>query len=212
MKNGHSYFGDGRSHIFELSVHGTAIGSSGDQLHLEKESTVRVAARVCARLEPEISDATLKIKNASPYDHPYWHLERSRIGKSRKVPVELVVNGQSVQRTEIEADGTLHAVEFDLRVAQSSWVSLRIYPSSHTNPIYIELGGKSIRASRKSAEWCRQAVDICWKQKSQRIRTSEIEGAKLAYDHARSTYDRIISECRNGRDEKYRQAPHNPLR
>ena len=196
MKEGHSYFGDGRSHIFDFSVQADSTVSGGEQLRLKEISTVRVAARVCARLEPEITPETSRIQNASPYDHPYWHLERSRIGKSRKVPVELVVNGESVQRTEIEADGTLRDVEFDLPVSQSSWVSLRIYPSSHTNPIFIQLGGKPIRASRKSADWCRQAVDACWQQKSQRIRASEIEDAKLAYDHARSTYDRIISECK----------------
>lgn len=85
------------------------------------------------------SGATSKIKNASPYDHPYWHLERARIGRSRKVPVELVANGQSVQRVEIDADGTPRPVEFDMVIAQSSWIALRIYPSSHTNPIYISV-------------------------------------------------------------------------
>jgi hypothetical protein len=152
-------------------------------------------ARVCARLEPEITEATEKIRDASLYDQPHWHLERARIGKSRKVAVDLVVNGQAVQHIEIEADGTLQPVTFDQRVSQSSWIAMRIYPSSHTNPIYVHLGAKPIRASKKSADWCRRAVDVCWQQKSRRIRAPELEEAKLAYDHARSTYDRIIAEC-----------------
>ena len=39
-------------------------------------------------------------------DQPYWSIERARIGTSRKVPVELVVNGEAVDTSEIEADGT----------------------------------------------------------------------------------------------------------
>jgi hypothetical protein len=52
-----------------------------------------------------------------------------------------------------------------------------------------------VRASKKSAEWCRKAVDACWQQKSLRIRPSELKGAEQAYDHARSIYDRIVSDC-----------------
>jgi hypothetical protein len=74
-------------------------------------------------------------------------------------------------------------------------VDKRILPSSHTNPIYALVQGAPLRASRKSAEWCRKAVDVCWASKSPRIRKREIEKAAVAWDHARVTYDRIISEC-----------------
>jgi hypothetical protein len=134
------------------------------------------------------------MRKASPYERPYWHLERSRIGTSRKIPVELIVNGISVNRIEIEADETLHPVQFDVPIQQSSWVALRILPSSHTNPIFVITNGKPVRASKKSAEWCRKAVDVCWEQKSQRIRPSEIQAARAAFEHARTTYDRIIRE------------------
>ena len=132
---------------------------------LKKATDVHVTAKVCARLEPEIDDGTEKIRKASPYDRPYWHLERSRIGTSRSVPVELIVNGLSVQRKEIEADGTLQAVEFDVSISQSSWLALRILPSSHTNPIMVLVDRAPVRASKKSAEWCRKAVDICCSKK-----------------------------------------------
>jgi hypothetical protein len=194
MVDGHSYFGDGRSHIFDFSIEGASAESEGRQHHLEKQTTLRLRAQICARLEPEITEPTELIRNASPYDQPYWHLERARIGKSRKVAVELVVNGKPVQHTEIEADGTLQAVTFDRLVSQSSWIAMRIYPSSHTNPIYVHVSAKPIRASKESADWCRRAVDVCWQRKSPRIRASELEEARVAYDHARSTYDRIVSE------------------
>jgi hypothetical protein len=194
-----SYFGDGRSHIFDFSVSGgvardVAHGTNGD-LHSNTPAQLRITARACARLEPEINSETEKIRTASPYDHPYWHLERSRIGNSRKVPVELVVNGVSVERSEIDADGTVSDVAFDLnKLDRSSWLALRIFPSSHTNPIFVRIGDRPIRASKKSAQWCRQAVDACWAQKKLRIRQREIAAAQSAYDHARSSYDRLLSQ------------------
>jgi hypothetical protein len=73
-------------------------------------------------------------------------------------------------------------------------VALRIFPSSHTNPVFVEIDGKPIRASRKSAQWCRKAVDVCWEHKQGRTRTAEKAAAAAAYDHARKEYERIEKE------------------
>jgi len=194
LQHGHSYFGDGRSHLFDFHVEAPDGEDVGDMLHGGPSIKVKVTARVCARLDPEVSAATEQIRRRSPYDQPYWHLERARIGRSRSVPVELVVNGLPRQRAEIEADGQVHPVSFDVTLAESSWIALRILPSSHTNPVTIRIAGKPVRVSA-SAQWCRRAVDVCWKQKSPRIRSAEIQAAATAYDHARATYDRILSEC-----------------
>ena len=67
-------------------------------------------------------------------------------------------------------------------------------PSSHTNPIFVDVDGQPIRASRKSAEWCRQGVDVCWEAKRPQIREHELEAAQQAFDFARSAYDRIAEE------------------
>jgi hypothetical protein len=187
-----SYFGDGRSHLFGFTVAGARRGR--EPVKLEASGTVVVTAQVCARLEPEPNTTTRAIQHASPYNKPYWHLERARIGESRKVPVELIVNGFPVDRTEIDADGRIQEVRFRAELNQSSWLALRIYPSSHTNPVFVTVAGKSVRASRKSAAWCRAAVDVCWKQKRQRIRPSELSAAAAAYEHARAAYDRILAE------------------
>ena len=56
------------------------------------------------------------------------------------------------------------------------------------------VGGKPIRASRKSAEWCLKSVDQCWSQKEKAIRAAEKEDARKAYDVARDAYRRILSE------------------
>src|SRR5690606_21403921 len=108
---------------------------------------------------------------------PFWHIEKARVGESRRVPVEVVVNGRVVDRELIEADGKVRELTFDIPIEHSSWVALRILPSSHTNPVYVTVAGEPIRASRKSAEWCRAAVDRCWEMKEQKIREDEKEAA-----------------------------------
>jgi hypothetical protein len=111
------------------------------------------------------------------------------------VPVEVVVNGYPVARKEIVADGSGQEVSFDVAIEHSSWVCLRILPSSHTNPVFVVVDDRPIRASKRSADWCLQAVDRCWEQKSPRIRAGERPAAKAAYDHARQQYQRILKEC-----------------
>ena len=121
-----------------------------------------------------------------------WITRRSRIGTSsapassdtREVPVEVIVNGYPVAKKNIVADGKLQEVSFDVKIDRSSWVALRILPSSHTNPIFVLVDGKPIRASKRSAEWCLKGVDQCWSQKEKLIKANEKEEAKAAYDHA----------------------------
>ncbi len=97
-------------------------------------------------------------------------------------------------KKEILADGSVQSLEFDVDVNHSSWLAVRILPSVHTNPIFVEVAGKPIRASQKSAAWCRDAVDVCWNAKQGRIRQSERPAAKKAYDEARKIYETIRKE------------------
>ena len=124
------------------------------------------------------------------------------MGASRKVPVEIVVNGVAVDRREVEADGSIQDLEFDVPIAKSSWVAARVFPSSHTNPVFVLVGEKPIRASKKSAEWCLKSVDQCWERKEQAIRGDEKAAARDAYEAARAAYRKILSEC-----EEAPQAP-----
>jgi hypothetical protein len=94
----------------------------------------------------------------------------------------------------IIADGSINDVTFDLPIERSSWVALRILPSSHTNPIFVKVADKPIRASRKSAEWLLKAVDQCWSQKVGNISAKERPEAEKAYEHAREVYRRIVAE------------------
>lgn len=126
---------------------------------------------------------------------PYWHIERARIGSTRQVPVELVVNGKAVASKDVVADGSVQNVAFDVPVERSSWLAVRILGSSHTNPIFVLVDGKPIRASRQSARWCLAGVNQCWTQKAPKISKAELPEAQAAYDHAREVYTKLIAEC-----------------
>ena len=194
IKQGRSYVGDGRSHLVDFQVNDVAVGESGGELKLDGPATVRVTAQAAAFLEPVVSPEARLIRARPLAEKPYWDLERARMGDSRKVPLEVIVNGQPVARTEISADGNMQGVLFDVPIKQSSWIALRIYPSSHTNPVFVSVAGKPIRASRKSAEWCLKGVDQCWSKKEPAIRSSEKEAARKAYDVARTAYRKIAAE------------------
>src|SRR5262245_35384515 len=128
-------------------------------------------------------------------EQPYWHIERARVGKTRQIPVELIVNGQAVEKKLLEADGHVEQLEFDYTPERSSWIALRVFPAAHTNPIFVEIDGAPIRASKRSAQWCLDAVDRCWESKSPAIRESEREAARAAYDHARAAYRQVLAEA-----------------
>lgn len=200
VKAGRSYCGDGLSHVFDFQINGLGVGEPGSEgrpsvLSLAKPQTVTLTCDVAALLEPEITPATEAIRQKRLDEKPYWHLERCRLGDTRKVPVEIVVNGQVVQRLEVTADGEIITLSQPLELKESSWVAVRILPSVHTNPIFVEVAGQPIRPSRRSAEWCRKAVDICWNQKVGRIRESERTAAKAAYDQAAAYYDRVAQSA-----------------
>lgn len=192
LLHGSSYFGDGRSHLFNFRV--TAPHSEHALVDLSSPGTVEVSATVCARLEAQPDANTAAIQKRSPYEKPYWHVERARIGSTRRVLVELLQNGVPIAHQEVEGDGSAQLVQFNIAIEHSSWLALRIYPSSHTNPIFVTVAGAPVRASRASAEWCRKAVDVCWEEKRKRIRPNELAAASAAWDHARAVYDTIIGE------------------
>ncbi|NNE77262.1 MAG: hypothetical protein HKN31_09340, partial [Pricia sp.] len=74
-------------------------------------------------------------------------------------------------------------------------VAVRIYQSAHTNPIFVKVDGKPIY-EKKSAQWCREAVDQCWKMKSPRFKVNELQAAQKGYDYARDVYDSIIKKAK----------------
>jgi hypothetical protein len=191
IREGRNYVSDGKSHLLDFRVNGMEMGAGASEVRMSAPAAAHVTAKVAALLDETPDERIHKL----PYEEkPYWDLERARIGSSRKVPLELVVNGQAVARQEIEADGVERPVSFDYKIDRSSWVALRILPSSHTNPIFVLVNDKPIRASRKSAEWCLKAVDQCWAQKGAKIRLEERGEAERTYQAAREAYRRRLDE------------------
>ena len=191
VRDGRSYVSDGKSHLINFKVNGTEVGINQSEIHLASGDTVHVEIKVAAYLDP----VPHKDVQNRPYDEkPYWDVERTRIGTTREVPVELVVNGRAVARKAVLADGKVRTVQFDVPIEQSSWIAVRILPSSHTNPLFALVGGRPIRASRRSAQWCLDAVNQCWTQKARKISARELEEARKAYDHAREVYEKLIAE------------------
>jgi hypothetical protein len=200
LKDGRSYCGDGLSHVLDFKVDDFEIGtratdeSAPSRLDLGKPQQVAVTFDAAALLEPEPTEETERIRKTRLDQKPYWHIERARIGETRSVPVEVIVNGEVHSTHELLADGELQSFRVPVDIQQSSWVAVRILPSVHTNPIFVHVGEKPIRANAKSAQWCIDAVKTCWESKRKMIREEERETAKAAYDQAEAIYRTILDE------------------
>ena len=192
IRKGGNYASDGRSHLLEFKINDAALGENGSELHLEAPRMVRVTAKVAAFLD-EKPNPNL---HSLPVDQkPYWHLERARLGETREVPLAVIVNGYPVATTNISADGVLRDLALEVKIDRSSWVALRILPSSHTNPIWVLVAGKPFSPSRRSLEWCLKGVDQCWSQKKRFIKAAEKKEAEEAYEHARVTYRQRLEKA-----------------
>ncbi len=191
IKKGRSYVSDGFSHIINFSVNGLEPGVKNSTLNLKGQQKVKVKADVAAYLSAVQSREERVVARSSLDKKPHWNIERARIA-NRKVNVELLVNGFVVDRKEIDADGTFTAVEFNPEITESGWVALRVFASSHSNPVYLELNDQPVLV-RKSVEWCMKALDQCWLTKEPNIREEEKKAAKEGYDWARKWYENKLA-------------------
>lgn len=223
---GNSYVSDGRSHLMSFKVEGQAPSRRvGTEVKLSGPTTVSVTATVTALLpaEPETIEvlgtaypiesqktaydalpeakrvriSSLPVTGVSWRNVPWWHIERARIGDTRKVMVEVVLNGKSVASKEIVADGKPNEVEFNIPIKESSWVALRILGASHTNPAFVIVDKMPIRPSRASVEWDIKALEQCFEVKRNGWRPEEYEEAKAAYEYAFEVYRKVLSETKS---------------
>ncbi|MEJ7769475.1 MAG: CehA/McbA family metallohydrolase [Chitinophagaceae bacterium] len=194
LKKGRSYVSDGGSHITDITVNGTNSFDVNSEFSLQRQGKIKISAKASAFLTQQQEEAGAAIARRPLNEQPYWNIERARVGTTRMVAVELLLNGMPVDTMEIKADGEWQNVYFTCHVEVSSWIALRIFTSSHTNPVFIMVDKKPIRI-KKSADWCRQAVDQCWKTKQSNIREEERPAAAAAYNKARLVYDQISREA-----------------
>lgn len=189
VREGRCYVSDGYSHLPDLTANGLKLGTGGSELRLAGPGVVKLTARAACLLAE-----TPPAGKPDPYTQPFWTPEHARVPGTREVTVELVQNGRPVAAQRVLADGRLRDVAFEARLERSGWLALRILGSAHTNPIFVLVGGRPIRASRRSVEWCLKAVDQCWSQKSPRMRARERDAGQRAYEHARVRYRQILTE------------------
>jgi hypothetical protein len=191
IEQGRCYVGDGKSHLMDFQVNGVHVGEAGSEVRLDAPGKVVIKVNAAALLseqaDPEMRGRSLNAK-------PYWDVERARMGDSRNVPVEVVVNGYAVAKKPLPADGEVREMTFDVPMAKSGWVALRIFGSSHTNPVFVLVNGKPIRADERSVQWCLDCVEQCWKQKEPTYDEDEKEDARAAYEHARRVYRQRLAE------------------
>ncbi len=195
MCAGQSYVSDGRSHLLDMQVDDVPLSQLRQDVERNSPGTIRVQVSAAALLAEKPADSDKRIWRTSANKSPYWHIERSRIPNTREVPVELVVNGRAVASQTLLGDGTVRRLEFKTHIAESSWVAVRILGSCHTNPVFIRVNGRPIRASRRSADWCIQAVTAAWDRLGQRISAQEHGSAFRAFKSALATFEAIRREC-----------------
>ena len=99
IKDGNAYVTDGKSHLLDFAVNGLRAGTNNSEVNLSQPETVRVTARVAARLDEQLNpnlragtDETAgrqaarrmseveAIRQGRLDQKPYWELERARLG------------------------------------------------------------------------------------------------------------------------------------
>jgi hypothetical protein len=193
IRLGRSYVSDGKSHIMDFKVDGVEAGTGDSEVALKSPGNVKVTAKLAAYLPAEQDSVGEKIARSPITDKPYWDIERSRVGESRTVRAELIFNGIPVDTVEIQADGKVADISFSPRITRSGWLAVRVYPSSHSNPVFVKVNNQPI-SEKQSAEWCLAALEQCWKMKEPNIRAGERNAAAAAYEKARKAYRGLIAE------------------
>ena len=194
---GQSYVSDGYAHALEFTVNAQPPGQA--DVRLAKPGKVSVQVKVAFAAETPMTVAQGLLDAASgprtTGDTVNLHAPRHRrFVKGGDRLVELVANGQVVAKGTVPADGRIHDLQFKVGINRSNWVALRHFPQLHTNPVNVMVAGKPIRASRESAYWCAESVKLLWQNRNRFIKKSEQAEAKLAYDRAVRTYERIAAE------------------
>ena len=191
LRSGQSYVSDGKSHLMDFNIESKAVGT-GD-IELTAPASVKASVKVAAWLDPVAPASPRIITQHLSERFNHWDVELARIGDTRLVAVELVVNGDVVDSKQVPADGTISLIEFQTRIDRNSWMALRILGSSHTNPVFVMVGAQAFSPSRASAEWCLSCIEQSWMLRIPKISQRELAEAQKACDHARKTFEAIAS-------------------
>jgi hypothetical protein len=202
LRAGRSYVSDGYAHAVEFQVNQIRPGE-GDVM-LSGPGKVRVLAKVAFAEETPKAVAhggvTPPAGRSVVGDTVELHGPRyDEMIRGGTRLVELIVNGQPVAKQEVPADDKIHDLALEVAIDRSSWVALRHFPQIHTNPVNVLIADRPIRASRRSAQWCLDVIDLLWKNRERAIVPAERAEAKAAFDRAREKYRRILAESADDR-------------
>ena len=75
---------------------------------------------------------------------------------------------------------------------------MRHFPQLHTNPVNVIVGGKPIRASRRSAQWSIACIEQLWRLRGQGIAAQDRDEAKKTFEWAIEQYRKIAAESPEG--------------
>jgi hypothetical protein len=175
IAEGRSYVSDGYAHCFDLKL---GTGTLGDTVKAKAGDKLPLTAKVA--FDPDVALGTA-VGGRQP------------AAKTRTV--ELVVNGQVADKKEVPADQKPHEIQFDVTVQKSSWVAVRSFPQMHTNPVFVSVDGKPIRASRDSAKWCVGVIEQLWKVREKDIAAAERKEAEATFKKAIDVYKVIAKEA-----------------
>ena len=198
IKQGKSYVSDGFAHALEFSVDGQRAGEDAVKLTQPGMVTVKAKVAFSPQTPAAVSHGTLPtdVQRREIGDTRVLHAPRTQaIVTGGDRTVEIIRNGTVVAKKMVPADGQIHDIEFQVAVEHSSWLALRHFPQLHTNPVDVLVGDKPIRASRRSAEYCRTAVDLLWHNRQRFIAQAERVEARAAYDRAIAVYERRAVEA-----------------
>jgi hypothetical protein len=175
IQEGRSYVSDGTVHLMDAKIQSgdqtLELGQDGSELRLPAPGKIRVTLVAAGRwLQPD--------------GHP----------APAGVPIELIVNGLPVSSMTIPADGSEQTIELEADLQQSSWVAVRTFPAAHTNPFFVLIDDRPIRASKDSVDWCLRGLEQCWKMKAPTYKGDEFAQAEQDYAAARSVYQQLLTE------------------
>lgn len=198
LADGRSYVSDGYAHALRFTVNGVSPGP--EPVALSKPGSATASARVAFAPETPVAvsygtQPSVEGRTVTG-DTRVLHGERSWkwiAGGDRRV--ELVVNGRAVAEQTVPADGQPHDLTWTISLDRSSWVTLRQFPQLHTNPVTVLIGEQPVRASRRSAQWCVEMIDVLWNNRERMIAPAERDAAKAAFERSKARYRQIAMEC-----------------
>ena len=172
---GRSYVSDGYAHALEFTVGGKR---PGDRLELERPGDGRRAGEGRVRRPDAARGGPRRDRAGRGPQAGRRHGQPPRAEARGRVLREAGPAGSSSSSTAARsragrcpADDRVHELEFPVPIERSSWVALRHFPQLHTNPVDVLVGGRPIRASRRSALWCLGAAEQLWRPRGRSIAT-----------------------------------------